>query len=305
MKLNLLVKTCFVALLLNASAHAQTTQRNQYNGYVVNPYQQQGLYNQGGLPNTPTGGSNGITGLNNPVTNHPDQQNNQSQGGTFGARPIATPPISLPTNSDGCNGLNSVATNTPGGLTASSLNNLAMGQDNSNVASLRTPGQPQQGFSTPTGNTNCPKTSINGSTVNTPGSMVGDVMFGQATSVDGLNFKLNGKLIKLSGVDAPMKNDMCPNGYLNWKCGELVHNRLEGLLENKPIRCVIQNVTANETGVICTLGLDSLSKTLLLQGLAYTTEPTQSEFMQQAKSDLRGMWSQGIPERTMASFSRR
>ena len=303
MKVNLLAKTCLVALLFNISAHAQmTTQRGQYNGYVANPYQQQGLYNQGGgLGSNPyaTGGSNGITGLNNPVTNHPEQQNGQQTNGTFGSRPV-TAPAGLPVNNDGCSNLNSVTANTPGGLTATSLNNLAMSQDNANLASLRNPVQTQQSSVNP----NCPRGSLGGSTMNTPGSMVGDVMFGQAQSVDGLIFKLNGKTVKLSGVDAPMKSDVCPNGYLNWKCGELVHNRIEGILD-KPIRCVIQNVTQNETGVICTLGLDSLSKTLLLQGLAYTTEPSQSEFMQQAKSDLRGMWSQGVPERTMASFSRR
>jgi hypothetical protein len=310
MKFHFLAKTCLIALLFNGSAHAQFIQSNPYG---QNSYQG---YNQG--QQYQTGGSSGITNLNNPITNHSAQGGSQSSG-TFGSNVIPTPSYedcnasanNLPSiagtalNSlSGNNGLGSLAGNIPGGLTASSLNNLAMGSNNSNVASLVNPGQNSQSANGSTGlasqkNKNCPQTA------NTPGLMIGDVIFGKAVPVDGLVFKVNGKTVKLSGVDSPMKNDVCPNGYLNWKCGELVHNRLEVILENKPLRCTIQSVNTNEpVGVTCTMGLDNFSKTLLIYGLAYTTDPTDKQYMQQAKLDLRGMWAQGTPDKTVAFLTR-
>ena len=65
--------------------------------------------------------------------------------------------------------------------------------------------------------------------------------------IDGDSLEINGNIIRLFGVDAPEKKQICKKPYFissffrlqkNYKCGLLAASQLEKLINNKPVRCI-------------------------------------------------------------------
>lgn len=61
---------------------------------------------------------------------------------------------------------------------------------------------------------------------------VADIM-GTATVTDGDSIKINGERIRLHGIDAPEKKQMCKRGGQTWACGEAATEALRGIVEGR------------------------------------------------------------------------
>ena len=68
--------------------------------------------------------------------------------------------------------------------------------------------------------------------------------------IDGDSLEINNNKIRLFGIDAPEKKQICKKPYLNisflislsfqkkYKCGLLATNQLEKLINNKTVKCI-------------------------------------------------------------------
>ena len=72
---------------------------------------------------------------------------------------------------------------------------------------------------------------------------------GVATVVDGDSIKINKKKIRLFGIDAPEKEQICKKVYLSffifnfqkdYKCGEKSASALSKKLKDKKVKCILE-----------------------------------------------------------------
>jgi endonuclease YncB( thermonuclease family) len=89
--------------------------------------------------------------------------------------------------------------------------------------------------------------SLNITGTSTPGSLLSwkiptigaKSIEGRAVAVSGDVLRINGKLIRLSGIDAPDRGQVCTRQTSNkkWRCGETAQASLDRLVRGKTVRC--------------------------------------------------------------------
>ena len=76
------------------------------------------------------------------------------------------------------------------------------------------------------------------------------IILGKAKVIDGDTIKINKKKIRLFGIDAPEKNQICKKIYMNflifnfqkdYKCGERSTLALSKKLKNKKVKCILED----------------------------------------------------------------
>lgn len=114
---------------------------------------------------------------------------------------------------------------------------------------------------------------------------------GSASVLDGDSLRLHGTEVRLVGVDAPERDQMCRRNGMNWPCGDEAASALRNHVRGKSVTC--EGADRDQHGrllAVCRLGQADLNRWLVERGWAvsYGRYPAEEERARQAR---RGIWS--------------
>ena len=127
---------------------------------------------------------------------------------------------------------------------------------------------------------------------------------GKAKVVDGDTIKINEKKIRLFGIDAPEKNQICKKIYLSflifdfqkdYKCGEKSTLALLNKLKDKKVKCFLKkNKNRYKRNIgICYVKNQDINKWLVNNGYAIAYKKYSKKYVlneQYAKKNQLGIW---------------
>lgn len=120
-------------------------------------------------------------------------------------------------------------------------------------------------------------------------------IFGIATSGDGDSFEMNGRRVRLYGVDAPEFDQTCQRAGAAWACGQAAAEALSELVVGKDVRCVPQGTDQYERVLAkCTVGAIDVNRTMVATGYAVAFRRYSIEYVSaedSAKANKRGIWA--------------
>lgn len=136
------------------------------------------------------------------------------------------------------------------------------------------------------------------------------VVEGRATAVNGDTLRVNGQLVKLTGIEAPEVEQRCgANQRIAWRCGVAAQSGLRDLVRNKPVRCEAGAADASgRLQATCTVADRDLAAELAGKGLVFAEEGVFSRYAsreREAREAKRGVWRTSSPERPKAYRDRR
>jgi endonuclease YncB( thermonuclease family) len=112
--------------------------------------------------------------------------------------------------------------------------------------------------------------------------------------IDGDTIKLKGQKIRLYGIDAPEKKQICAKNKLKWPCGHVATEYLIKLTENKKVSCRLKNKDRyNRIVAICSAGTMDLSKEMVKNGMAVAYREYSKDYIpdeKYAKDHKLGIW---------------
>ena len=128
-------------------------------------------------------------------------------------------------------------------------------------------------------------------------------IFGVAKVVDGDSIKINGMKIRLFGVDAPEKNQICKKNWLSisfftlskeYYCGKVATKKLKKFISNKKVKCV-GNKTDKYSRLIaiCYVRNKDINMWLVRNGFAVSYKRYSSKYLHQekmAQKEKIGLW---------------
>ena len=130
------------------------------------------------------------------------------------------------------------------------------------------------------------------------------IILGKAKVIDGDTIKINKKKIRLFGIDAPEKEQICTKAYINffifnfqknYKCGKESTLALLKKLKNKKVKCIIDKKKdryKRNIG-ICYVKNEDINKWLVKNGHAIAYKKYSKKYVldeQHAKENKLGIW---------------
>lgn len=118
----------------------------------------------------------------------------------------------------------------------------------------------------------------------------GEVL-GFARVVDGDSLVVDGREIRLYGIDAPELAQTCERAGQPWPCGEAARQRLGELAGHWLLRCAVQ--TADRYGRLvsrCRSGEEDIARRMVEEGLAIATSDYAGT-ERKARAARRGLWA--------------
>ena len=130
------------------------------------------------------------------------------------------------------------------------------------------------------------------------------IISGNAKVIDGDTIKINNKKIRLFGIDAPEKKQICKKKYINflvfnfqkdYKCGEESALALLKKIGNKKVECVLEknkDIYKRNIG-ICYIKNKDINKWLVKNGYALAYKRYSKKYVideQYAKENKLGIW---------------
>lgn len=151
-------------------------------------------------------------------------------------------------------------------------------------------GKQQMGAATPTPVTTAAvQTDQSGGETTISGTITVDAV------IDGDTIVLNGRRIRLFGIDAPETDQPCLIRGKNIACGVVSKNVLVGFIVGQTIRCERKDIDRYKRDVsLCYAGDLSLSAAMVKSGYAVAYRKYSSMFVGEeefAKRNRRGMWN--------------
>jgi len=113
------------------------------------------------------------------------------------------------------------------------------------------------------------------------------------TVVDGDTLEIDGRLVRLYGIDAPELGQFCLNGSKRYRCGYEAALALKKLTENGPVDCRPTPVDADDEGQICAVELVDLAEAMLRRGYVVAQPnalPIYRRVELEAKRSKLGIW---------------
>ena len=114
---------------------------------------------------------------------------------------------------------------------------------------------------------------------------------GQVAVVDGDTLRLSGEVVRLRGVDAPGRGDLCRGGV---DCGGAASTALAGLVRDRRVECRLagQDTLGRPYGVCDANGTD-LSRAIVASGWARARagEPGLADLELRARRQRSGLWA--------------
>lgn len=127
------------------------------------------------------------------------------------------------------------------------------------------------------------------------------VIKGRAVALTGETFRLNGKQIRLAGIEAPEPEQQCGiPGERPWRCGAAAQGTLNALTRNRPLSCEIAG--SDDTGRLlatCFSGQENLAAALVARGAVFAEQGLFARYTAQeseARAKKLGLW-RGAAER--------
>ena len=133
---------------------------------------------------------------------------------------------------------------------------------------------------------------------------------GKAKVVDGDTIKINKKKVRLFGIDAPEKDQICKKVYFNflifnfqkdYKCGEESTLALSKKLQNKEVKCILEDnkdIYKRNIGT-CYIKNQDINKWLVKNGYALAYKKYSKKYVldeQYAKENELGIWKGAFTE---------
>jgi len=130
------------------------------------------------------------------------------------------------------------------------------------------------------------------------------IILGKAKIIDGDTIKINKKKIRLFGIDAPEKEQICKKIYMsflifnfqkNYKCGEKSALALLKKLKNKEVKCILEDKKdryKRNIGICYVKNID-INKWLVKNGHALAYSKYSKKYVldeQYAKKNKLGVW---------------
>jgi endonuclease YncB( thermonuclease family) len=117
---------------------------------------------------------------------------------------------------------------------------------------------------------------------------------GQVTSGDTL--RLDGRVVRLSGVEAPDRQQLCTRGTSKrWRCGEAAQSALERVVKSKTLRCVVASTDASGRSLAtCTVDGRDIAADLLKDGHVFSTSGyfgSYASLESAARAAKIGLWA--------------
>ncbi|MEZ0004509.1 thermonuclease family protein [Sinorhizobium fredii] len=102
-----------------------------------------------------------------------------------------------------------------------------------------------------------------------PEAAVTGELRGVAVASDGDSLRLNGRRVRIEGIDAPEIGQTCQRGGAGWSCGAEAQQRLEGLIDGTTTRCRLHGHDryGRELG-LCEAGGRDVGREMVLSGHA-------------------------------------
>tara|TARA_B100000945_G_scaffold31953_1_gene21844 strand:- start:924 stop:1439 length:516 start_codon:yes stop_codon:yes gene_type:complete len=130
------------------------------------------------------------------------------------------------------------------------------------------------------------------------------IIIGKAKVTDGDTIKINGKKIRLFGIDSPEKKQFCKKTFLSffvfnfkksYPCGEKSTQALSRKLKNKEVKCVLQeNKDKYKRNIgVCFIGERDINSWLVKNGYAIAYVRYSKKYLldeQYAKENKLGIW---------------
>lgn len=117
-----------------------------------------------------------------------------------------------------------------------------------------------------------------------------ETLGGHAIAIDGDSLRLNGRELRLLGIDAPEYRQTCRRGDREEPCGRLARDRLASLLATGPVSCRISDEDRYGRGLaVCETAGTDISAALVRDGwaVAYGRYDAQED---EARKAGRGVW---------------
>ncbi len=120
---------------------------------------------------------------------------------------------------------------------------------------------------------------------------------GRAVVLSGDTIRLNGKLLRLSGIEAPDKQQSCMKpGKRRWRCGEAAITALEKVTRSKTLKCVPSGGpdASSRTAATCTADGKDIATDLVRGGHVFSAASFIGGYSSDesaAKSSKAGIWN--------------
>lgn len=120
-------------------------------------------------------------------------------------------------------------------------------------------------------------------------------MTGSATVVDGDSLALEGRSIRLFGIDAPETDQTCQRDGEVWSCGLELTSQLAALVEGQAVTCHITGMDGYGRSIaVCMIGYLEINETMVEQGWATAFRKYSSDYVAaetRARAARAGLWS--------------
>lgn len=115
---------------------------------------------------------------------------------------------------------------------------------------------------------------------------------GQVRVIDGDSLVLDGREVRLEGIDAPEGRQECARNRVTWPCGQEARRHLIGLIATRPVRC--RGTRSDQHGRLlgtCEAGGRDLNRAMVEDGFAVTFGSRYKDEEARARTARRGLWS--------------
>jgi endonuclease YncB( thermonuclease family) len=119
---------------------------------------------------------------------------------------------------------------------------------------------------------------------------------GTARVIDGDTMEINGKRIRLWGIDAFESSQVCQQPAGNYACGRAATQTMEELVHNQHVRCVQKDIDRYKRVVAqCSVGVTDIGRALVLHGWAFDytrySGGAYRDVQDGAREASRGAWA--------------
>jgi endonuclease YncB( thermonuclease family) len=122
------------------------------------------------------------------------------------------------------------------------------------------------------------------------------ILSGTAAGLDEDSIALQGKRVRLFGIDAPGLDQTCKRGGRQWSCGRDAARALSQLVAGNTVRCrvIVEDKLRRLIIGDCTLGGESLSRWMVRNGWAVMNSRQTNAYADDeadAREARRGIWA--------------
>lgn len=122
-----------------------------------------------------------------------------------------------------------------------------------------------------------------------------ETLTGRARVVDGDTLELSGVKVRLLGVDAPELDQRCQQGGRVWACGQAARAALAGIVGQRRITCLVQDIDRYGRDVaVCQVGDQDVGAVMVRQGMAIAYRRYSGRYVNAeaaARAEGLGLWT--------------